>query len=384
MAQHGTGLEQLPQELIQVIFKCFSAKPQWSRQDPDYSTPLKTISLTSHFLRRSVFARLFDWIKINVTVAGQTLRPSHISVIRDLRAFIIKYRSQLRVEGLKLLIRVVPNDDQDVLTQQGLSFTQKPGFWESDSLVAAIFDRIFEVVNPASLVVVCEPIPVGKSSMFRDLLSSDEALPLPFSAVLLSQGKVKKSPALHMDKKPSHLLMRKRNWVHLVIAESPYLGHTAYENFRAHTPSFLRSVQYKPLVSMARQFTTLKSFHYVSPFCTPPMMLRHVFTFLNCVLSLEELRLVLVPGRTALTNFTMEGLESGGNQVAASYKKFARIARSKGDHQRLGLFKSADYAPSELSIDVSGIIDQELVGWANKGEGVWEKVGKEEAKDDGK
>lgn len=251
MARHGISLEQLPLELIQIIFKCFSAKPHWSRQDFDYSTPLKTISLTSHSLRRSVFARLFNWIKINVTVAGQTLRPSHINVIRDLRVFIVKYRSQLRVEGLSLLIRVAPRDDQ-----------------------------------------------------------------------------------------------------------------------------------YKRFVSMARQFTTLKSFHYVSPFCTPSMMLRHVFTFLNCLFSLEEFRLVLVPG--TLTTITKDSLELRGNQVAASYKKFARIARSKGNHQRLRLFACADYAPSELSVNVPGIIDQELVGWVNKGEGVWEKVGKEKARDDGK
>ena len=146
MAQHGISLEQqLPLEVIQMIFKYFSAKPHRSRQNFDRSMPLKTISLTSHSLRRSVFTRLFNWIKINVTIAGRTLRPSHINVIRDLRAFIIKYRSQLRVKGLILLIHVAPSDDQDVLTQQSLSFAQKPGLWESaDSLVAAIFDGISE------------------------------------------------------------------------------------------------------------------------------------------------------------------------------------------------------------------------------------------------
>lgn len=364
-----------------MIFKCFSAKPQWSRQDPDYSTPLKTISLTSHFLRRSVFARLFDWIKINVTVAGQTLRPSHISVIRDLRAFIIKYRSQLRVEGLTLFIRVAdrvaPRDDQNVLTQKGLSFTRKPGFWESDSLVGAIFDYLTEAMDPACVMVICKPAPIGNSD-----LPTPETL--PFSALLLAREKTKESSAPHMDKRPSHLLIRKRDWTQLHLNESSIRGHTAYEDFRAHTPSLLQSVPHKCLVSMAKQFTTLTCFPYGSPFWPHPIMLRHVFTFLNCLPSLEELRLVLVPIRIALTLVTKECLESGGNKVAASYKKFARIARSKGDHQRLRLFKSADYAPSELSIDVSGIIDQELVGWANKGEGVWEKVGNEEAKDDGK
>ena len=231
-------------------------------------------------------------------------------------------------------------------------------------------------------MLVCDPIPVSESSIYRRLSSFDGALHLPFSAVLLSRGKAKESSALQMDKSPPHLLIRKRNWDHLAITESPYLGHTAYQKSRAHTCSLLRSVQYQRLVSMARQFTTLISFHYVSPFCTPFTMLRQVFTFLNYLLSLEELRLVLVP--RALTNITNQSLESLGREIALNYRTFARIARSKGYHQRLRLFTSADYAPSELSIDVPGIIDQELVGWVNKGEGVWENVGKEKAKDDGK
>lgn len=147
---------------------------------------------------------------------------------------------------------------------------------------------------------------------------------------------------------------------YLNLTDGPNLGHTAYEDFRAHTPSLFRSVQHERLVSMAKHFTSLTAFSFQSPWWPDPGLQGHFFIFLNCLLSLEDFQLLLVPKSFATSS--KDDLECGGIQVAASYKKFARIARSKGDNQQLKFFSSEDYAPSDLSVDIPGIIDQEPVG----------------------
>lgn len=187
MAQHGTGLELLPLEVIQTIFSYVSAKPHWARKPLDRSVPLKNISLTSHTLRSFVFARLFSQTRVNFTVTSQRLRPSRIIEVRGFWAFIFKFQSQLRFKGLTLSTRVTPRDEQQVTTLGGLSFVEERGFWESGFLVAAIYDYINEAINPTSVLIICQQTSMRRSSKVGGSPVFDE----PFSALYLFRGKVR-------------------------------------------------------------------------------------------------------------------------------------------------------------------------------------------------
>lgn len=136
---------------------------------------------------------------------------------------------------------------------------------------------------------------------------------------------------------------------------------------------------------MARRMNFLTNLSYMAPQFLDKRSVRHVTTFVNCLPSLANLRVLLVPSPSSISGLSDAELSNAYALVIPVYRKFVSIVRSKGS-QRLRRFIMTDRFKEDLLINgmiirIADIITTELVGWTTKGDGLWElkeEVGKVE------
>ncbi|MCJ1374487.1 hypothetical protein MMC20_005719 [Loxospora ochrophaea] len=396
MDREATSFQALPRELLDHIVSYLDREPASTQEEtlmaePSLSMtfsdmcPLKSLSLTNHFLRSLAFHSLFKYAKVRLSCLFHAIHPATgtpVLNVLDIDPFLSFVRKRALSSRIKGILIYTAGDFQDCFAQERCGKEQEPG---GNFKIDYYWRMIMESIRPDTVTICAPPSVLGYLTSCSVRVTDAWAFDMPLHILHL-----KRSPSSSRDNREinskkivSDETSKLSPWTHCILNEGSALkAYSTYEYFHKRAPSITNFVypggNFSPFDCPPPIFlTSLKTLDYVAifPFASHMAI---VLVFVRALPNLERLRIQLVPDTKTniLQNATrmQRGLPSDmWMEFRNAYHYiFGGLLRTQ-DYPRLKEVMLLDCARAGIQATVHGVFDDRVSGWQATGPGCWRR-----------